>query len=47
MSSLFFVFEGVLVEEGVDDHGPSEMFVAFFFEGSEAFFENLEGGFVG
>ena len=30
--SLFFVFEGILIEERVDDHGPSELFVFALFE---------------
>ncbi len=40
---LFFVFEGVLVEEGVDDHGPGEVFVAVFSEGGETLLEGGEG----
>ena len=42
--SLFFVFEGVLIEEGVDDHSPGEVFVFFLAEGGEAFFEEVQGG---
>lgn len=30
--SLFFVFEGILIEEGVDDHGPGELIVFALFE---------------
>ena len=43
LRGLFFVFEGVLVEEGVDDHGPGEVVVACGAEGGEAFFEKVEG----
>ena len=30
--ALFFVFEGILIEEGVDDHGPGELIVFALFE---------------
>ena len=30
--ALFFVFEGILIEERVDDHGPGELFVFVLFE---------------
>ena len=30
--ALFFVFEGILIEERVDDHGPGELFVFALFE---------------
>lgn len=45
LSGLFSVFEGVLVEEGVDDHGPGEVVVACGAEGGEALFEEVEGFF--
>lgn len=40
---LLFVFEGVLVEEGVDGHGPGKVFVAFLLEGGEAALQEVEG----
>ena len=42
---LLFVFEGVLIEQGVDDHGPSEVVVFLSAECGERFLEELEALF--
>jgi len=41
MPVLLFVFEGVLVEEGVDDESPGHGWVVVFFEVGEALLEDL------
>lgn len=43
---LLFVFEGVLIEEGVDDHRPGEVVVFLLAEGVEGFFEE-DDSFLG
>ena len=40
---LLFIFEGVLIEKSVDDHGPGEVIILFLTESVEGFFEESFG----